>query len=295
MFRFPIRAAALSCLALSACDSATPETASIVGTWQMEEHIQETIVTSNRDQEIIDVNQPGTGEIAFGGAATGSLRYAGIYTDPGRGTTITLFSTDYHTHPFPARYSSLSLAPEQTTLTVWRDGTYRQFSLFHYNGEATYTRAGNRLTVPQTTLTTSDGETVTVGGTLSLPVHQIRAGVDKTVERQRVTDEDDRRITFDTDGTYRDERRGERPETYTGAWEQAGDGRIRIRYGGGTVNELTYSVEDGRLSLTGSSESCRDDANRGCRGITEQLFGLAPGSVQTVRVDITGVFRADAR
>lgn len=286
-----------SLVILAACDSTVdpPESptdgSDVVGSWVSETHVQTTFVTSDRDQETIDVNRVGGGAVAFSGAADGALRFASRFVGQDGRASFVVFTNDAHSHPFPDAYAFLSLDPYQTTLTVWRSGAYRQFSVTHDPDTLPYRFTGNRLSVAGVRLTAPDGATVDVRGTLDTPVLRLAAGVEQTIERQvSAEDAGDRRIVFERTGRFQLVRVGRTP--LDGMWDALGDGRIRLTIEGpdGVVTELTHRVEAGRLALSTTSETCRDDPNRTCRAYVEQQFSLAPGSLTRVRQETGDVY-----
>ena len=286
---------AVSLLAFAACDSAVdpPENltdgSDLVGAWVTETHVQTTFVTSDRDQETLDVNRAGSGAVAFSGAADGALRYAARFVGQDERVSFIVFTNDAHDHPFPDAYASLSLDPYQTTLTVWRSGAYRQFTLAHTPDALPYRYSGTRLVVEGVRLTGPNGATVDVRGTLDTPVLRLSAGAEQAIERQvSAEDAGDRRIVFERGGVFRSVRTGS--TLFDGRWEALGDGRVRLTSGqaGDAGAELDYRVEGGRLRLSTTSETCRDD--RTCRASTERQFSLASGSVTRVRSETADVY-----
>ncbi len=282
---------------LAACDSAVdpPDAptggSDLVGSWASETHIQTTFVTSDRDQETIDVNRAGGGAVAFSGAADGALRYASRAVGQDGRVSFVVFTNDAHAHPFPDAYAFLSLDPYQTTLTVWRSGAYRQFTLTHTPETLPYRFSGNRLSVAGVRLTAPDGATVDVSGALDTPVLRLAAGVEQTLERQvSAEDAGDRQILFERGGRFRFSVRGRTPTA--GLWDVLGDGRIRLTADGpgGAVSELAYRVEGGRLQLSTTRETCQDDPNGACRANIERQFALVPGSLTRARLEIADVY-----
>ena len=245
--------------------------------------------TTSQTQQIVDARRPGEGEIAAVGSAAGVHRFAFASRDREDNPVYTVFSTD--ARPLPADYSFLSLTPYQTTLTVWRSGTVRQFGLSHPLAQAPYSRTGDRLSVSPVTLVGPDGATVTVSGSLVLPMLTLEAGTEQDVERNASADTEEQ-ITFEADGTYRERDGG---QAFVGRWEDAGAGRVRILFGSDQIFEQPYRIESGQLRFESISDQCSDDPNRRCRQNYEERFLLVPGSLEQVRLAREVVFRAVGR
>jgi hypothetical protein len=283
--------ALVALIVLAACDGgASDNRHALVGSWLEAGGAQTTFVTSSVAQEVVDATRPGTGDLALRGDASDVLVYASSHFDREGRRAFTIFSTDHLRHPFPSSYAFLSLDPDGTSATVWRDGAYRQYGYTHYGGPVPYTFADGRLVLDDVALSSHDGRIVVADGALTLPMRTLPAGVETEVQRHHHTEEPGevlRRRVFGADGSYREERVGDSPlPPFSGTWEDLGDGHIRIT---GSVNgqaasaELAYRVEGGRLTLSTTWEPCAGVAHPDCLPGYERGFAMAPGSLVRMR------------
>jgi hypothetical protein len=284
---------------LAACDSADPiaDSHPLVGTWVETGSEQAMLATSDRQQQIVDDSQPASGSLDITGDAAGTLRYADVYTNSDGREGVTVFSIDPYQHPFPASYAFVSLSADATWLTVWEDGTYKQYGLEHYGGPAAYMLHDGQLTVATVPLPTGDGTTATVSGALGLPMRTLEAGVEMEVERHHHAAEAGDvllRFVFEPDGGFRAEYEGD-PDASpaAGSWEALDGQRVRLTYtaeGEPVVVDYDYRVTGGELYLALTRDVCADISNPECLRNYEREFGMAPNTLMRVRQENGTVF-----
>lgn len=277
-------------LALSGCDSGEPNLSDrlddhpLVGSWTPQSTAQRTFAVVNQTQQVVDRSEPGAGDLRITGDASGDLRYPFISRDG----DVTIFTIDTRFHPFPDRYAFLSINASRATVTAWTDGEYVQYGRSHPYGEPPYTYEDGVFDLGPLTLESSSGTTVTVTGSLDVPLRTLEAGTEHEVETHIVTEDTEDlafRYVFEPDGSFRAEPLpGTSEPGYAGSWDEAEDGQLQIRLEGestSTLVELDYVVEDGALTLGTSREYCEGHA--ACLAQYENQYALIEGSLTRVR------------
>ena len=289
-------------LLLGACDSGQERQprAALVGTWVSQGHVQRTLVTVDRAQAIVDVNRPGTGDLRVTGDAAAVLLYAGVYRSSDGREGVTVFSIDSRRYPFPPSYSFLTLSADRTDVTVWTGETYTQYGASHGGGPAAYTLQDGRLSLGGATLPSAGGATVTVTGSLVLPLLRLRAGAEAEVERQEHAPEPGDgtdRYEFRDDGTFRVEQRrpGSLPRSVSGTWTILDGQRLRLTTtpaGEPTDADYDYRIEGGVLSLGVTRDVCAEP-NMECLRYHEGRFAIQPGSLVRARIGHEAMFASE--
>lgn len=294
-------ALALLLLTLPACDSGgtdapTPSMpGALVGSWTLRESTDETYLTVNAAQVLVDRSGPVTGALQISGAQTGTLRYMSVDTNYGEAR---LSSFDPNGPYTDARTEARLSQNGYSTLYVYTpNGSYTQYD--SYSTTPTYTYADGRLTVRTITFQSNGGPAVTLaGGTLAYTTTQIAAGT-RTLARRVVTPFDGSydgltavRYVLEDGGVYRAERDVAPNRTFSvaGTWEASGT-QLRLS----TVDQQTtetetfqYEVGGGTLRLSVSQNECRQST--GCLGYQEQNFGLRPGTLTAVETTTAAAF-----
>lgn len=278
----------LSVLVLSACDSGGPDFDDhpLVGSWMPESSAQRSFAVVNQTQQIVDQRTPGTGTLRFMGDAASDLRYPTFVSRDGE--QITVFTIDTHFHPFPDRYAFLNVNEHGTSVTAWSDGEYVQYSRPHPYGEPPHTYEDGRFEVETLTLQSSHGDTVTVRGSLDVPLRTLEAGTEYEVETHiHTADTEDLayRYVFEPEGRFRAEPLldSDRPG-YGGSWEEVEDGRIQLTtetQDPPITVELDYAIDDGALVLSTSQTRC--ESRPVCLAQYENQNALIEGSLTHVR------------
>lgn len=277
----------LSALVLGGCDSGDPgfNDHPLVGSWTPHLTAQRTFAVVNQTQQVVDRREPGTGDLRFTGGATGDLRYPYVSRD---GERVTVFTIDTRFHPFPDHYAFLGMNASTTSLTVWTNGEYVQYSRSHPYGEPPHTYENGHLDVGTLTLESFDGGTVTVTGSLDVPLRTLEAGTEYEVETHIRTDDSEDlafQYVFEPDGRFRAvPLPGTSEPGYAGSWEETEGGRLQIRVEGeGAPNlaVLDYAIEAGTLVLSVSQEYCEGHAP--CLAQYENQYALIEGSLTRVR------------
>jgi hypothetical protein len=281
----------LFALAIAGCDSGEPELSDrfeghpLVGSWTPQSTAQRTFAVVDESQQVVDRHEPGTGNLRITGDATGDLRYAAFVSRDGE---VTIFTIDTRFHPFPDRYAFLTITASRATVTAWTDGQYVQYGRSHPYGEPPHTYEDGFFDIGTLTLQSSSGGTVTVTGSLDVPLRTLEAGTEYEVETHIVTDETEDlafRYVFEPDGRFRAEPLpGTSEPGYAGSWEETADGRLQIHLDGeGTPTpvELDYEVDDDDLTLSTSREYCEGHA--ACLAQYENQYALIEGSLTQVR------------
>lgn len=305
MTRFSTRFALGLLALLSACDSGSGETDALVGSWTPQETAQETYVTVNTAQQVVDTFGPTDGTISFSGAATGSFRYApsasaeSVYlttSAPGNGRVV---GPQYE----------LRLERNGSVLLSGRgpNGPTPTYAL-PASSRSPFTFANNTITVGSATLRDVSGGLGTVEitpGTLSYRRISLTAGQRARVQAVfqdtrdplfgRYTEGRDRAVyTFQQDRTFSAEfsTTANRIETTTGTWSAtAADLQIRIPLDGTTTTQtLGYSVSEGALRLSVSEGGCQGQDPTCLPNAASQL-GLPPGTLTDVSYETTTTFR----
>lgn len=277
----------LFALAISGCDSGDPAAFDghpLVGSWTPQMTAQRTFAVVSQTQQVVDRREPGTGDLRITGDATGDLRYPFISRDG----EVTIFTIDTRFHPFPGRYAFLSITASRATVTAWTDGEYVQYGRSHPYGEPPHTYEDGLFDIGTLTLQSSGGNTVTVTGSLEVPLRTLEANTEYEVETDIVTDDTEDlafRYVFEPDGRFHAEPLpGTSEPGYAGSWEETEDGRLQIRLEGeNTPNlvELDYVVEENALILSTSQEYCEGHA--ACLAQYENQYALIEGSLTRVR------------
>lgn len=279
----------LSALAFSGCDSGDPAAFDghpLVGSWTPQTTAQRTFAVVNQTQQVVDRREPATGDLHVTGDASGDLRYPAFLSRDGE--RVTVFSIDTRFHPFPGRYAFLTIDASRATVTAWTDGEYVQYGRSHPYGEPPHTYEDGLFDIGTLTLQSSGGATVTVTGSLDVPLRTLEAGTEYEVETNIVTDDTEDlafRYVFEPDGRFRAEPLpGTSEPGYAGSWEETEDGRLQIRVESEstpTLAELDYVVEEGALTLSTSQEYCEGHA--ACLAQYENQYALIEGSLTRVR------------
>lgn len=294
-FTFLMRRLALVLLlaGLSGCDSQTNGESPIVGTWTEASSIEQVFVTTDRTQAAVDPSRPGEGELTVSGAENETFRYAGAFVSYSSELQFTVFSVNHLAQPFPTSYGFLGLNSLSISATIWRNGSYRQFSHSHPPPPLEYSWDGTRLTLPAITLTAGDGATVVASGTLLPATRQIVAGEETEVQTRTMAwlpGSSRTTYAFHADGTYQRTHLGHNGDTHVeeGRWEEIGGERLRLTSLAGAW-ETPYRVEAGRLMLTTNERPCTSNPTE-CFAVHEREYALVEGSVTQVRTSHTVVF-----
>lgn len=282
----------LFALAIAGCDSGEPDLSDrfeghpLVGSWTPQSTAQRTFAVVDQTQQVMDRRGPGTGDLRITGDATGDLRYAAFVSRDGE--RVTFSTIDSRFHPLPDRRASLTIDASRATVTTRTDGEYVQYGRSHPFGEPPHTYEDGFFDIDTLTLQSSSGGTVTVTGSLDVPLRTLEAGTEYEVETQIVLDDTEDLAflyVFDADGRFRAEPLpGTSEPGYAGSWEEAEDGRLQIQLDGESIPtrvELDYEVEDRALTLSTSQEYCEGHA--ACLAQFENQYALIEGSLTQVR------------
>lgn len=293
-FRFALFALVLALL--SACDAGEPEgeTDPIIGEWTQVAYIyQRILVTVNQTQQIVDRMRPGTGDLRFTGDAHGDFRYA--VPSMGRdGREILLVSTlDPYVVPFPSHRAATMKVNELGMHMIIGNTWYRRD---HAWGERPFALEDGVLTLEAITLEAIPSGSVTVSGTLTMPLRTLEAGVEAEVEQHlRPVGEEETGSTyvFGRDDSF-EIRRG---TTDAGTWERVDAERVRatvIANGDPVTFDWIARMEGDQLYL-GSEDFHIEPEEPACERPNcfepyERRYALTQGSLARVRQEYGKLF-----
>lgn len=280
------------CLAVSSCDSAepqVPDTPAIVGTWVIQNRVQETYATLDQAQRALDFFSPASGDIVVSGEVSASLRYLlARYSDPEGDGSL----RGYSLRNIPAASAQRPLVSFGVTDTgsavvseTRADGSTRAFYVEDPPDTALFSLGADTVRVSKARYVEfGTGAEVFVSGALVLPRRILPAGIE-TLVRRRAPDDyfplEDQRLTFEADGTLR-VAYGEGPSVELAArWTAVSDETFTVLAGGESADRASqYTLRDGVLTGTRPFGPC--DAV--CRFYVQKDLALPTGAVRDARL-----------
>lgn len=262
-------------LVLAACDTTAPSGPdALVGRWTATDVTMSEWAVSRIDQPVPDLSGPAEGALVTTGAIERTLAF--VTTARRSNARIAGRRSDPSSQPNP--YLTLTMGPWTSEARLDLDYDIRgysdTYSAVFSAGTPLFTYADGLLTVPEITLVRDGGmgEQVRVGGTLEVPVLQLRAGVETLTRTTMHPPGAVHAFVFHSDGAvvreYLD-------QTETGRWEATGTGEGTMTFDDLTVR-FGFAIEDGTLRLTYDTEAERLDL------VEDRLFA-EPGSIVAAR------------
>ncbi|WP_412069630.1 hypothetical protein [Rubrivirga sp. IMCC43871] len=284
--RTPLLLAALA-VALAACDAASPsDPEALVGRWTIAEVTTSSWVVSRIDQPVPNFSGPTDGALTVTGAAERTL---GAIASAGR-TNARFAGRRSSDGTLPNPSLRLTMGPWSSDVTLDLDiGLSTQpgeiYAAIRPVGTTLFTYADGQFTVPEIELLEQSGTggTVRVGGTIEVPVLQLRAGVEALTRTSVSTPDFPHALVFRSDGSVL---REDTHQTEAGRWEATDTGEGTMTFDD-VATRFRFAVEDGGLRLTYDYETEAEVMG----GVESSLFA-EPSSIASARSQSVHAYRA---
>ena len=332
---------AITLLLLFACEKEPVENANqnkLIGTWHMAQRVNAktfgktasdisngslsswnfvTVLTTNSDQEAIDLYSEGNGSIDVTGAESVSFKYMfpSRYEDHDTGVeSISIFLINESFASFGVNYPVFGLMLSSggdnpsffssgdnpmyhdSGLVVWKDdSTWTQ-----YDGDVDFTYDGKTLTVNESSLNGKGGsgsvsvkgslahQTITIPANTPTPIHEFK-------EENVSLEQGGWTIEIREDGSWVELYQWEDwVDSLKASWEVEND-LLKVTYdfsdwwdamGDSTsyeyVIEFNYKIENNELLLTNEYDICGDNFRQDCLAWSENKYGLDSGSLESI-------------
>ncbi len=291
------------------CDSSTKSVSGdLIGFWHLINNEMVMKITTNSNQNIIDMNSEGTGSINLTGDINASLTYLNFMDYDGyksitasNSSLMNMTYPKYNLNITPSEYYSsyqLTIQEDETSYTMYQTDTV-DYSF----DENTYTliiNSSNFYKLDMSTYQIDSSSVITVSGTLQNTGINILANTPTEIDMGFNEDGDsETTITIEKDGSWStttNDGYDGMTETTTGTWEIV-DGKLVIiesyAEGGITVidtMEFEYEIKDKNLIIKFEEVWCGSDEEESqeqCYENTELMLGLENGSLINVTAFMT--------
>jgi hypothetical protein len=281
----------LSILYLSCEDKKNVDDSPLISTWSLLSALNEFYLTTNSNQNCIDYNSKGIGEITVSNGADYSLTYlTREIEDEWESFTVSNNSN-------PNCYLSISSSP--STVEAFFYIQQNDDDTYYDNGQLDFTYDGLTLTVnPSTLYTTDHTDSVQVVGSITSKTFPINANVPTVVESDELTG-GNTTLKLKSDGSYIFSISFSFwSEITKGNWVVNGDIlTLTTTEEDGEevywVEEYNYEINNDELTLSAEyfhQDICPDLSLEECNTYYENQYGLDQGSLVSIRYSGTTIF-----